>query len=90
MEQIKMKYYEIYNAKTGVLLAKGTARECKRILGCSSMDSFYALANRASRGKNKSYHVKIEEGGRTDYPVLGENNPVHLKERRMREEKESE
>ena len=72
-----MNYYEIYSAKTGKLLARGTAKECKRILGCASLDSFYALANRSRRGINKNYKVVIKKGGETDYPVLGADHPVH-------------
>lgn len=81
-----MKYYEIYDAKTDRLLAKGTARECKRILGCPNINAFYMLANRSLRGINKAYRVIIKKGGETDYPVLGENHPVHLRERELREE----
>lgn len=50
-----MNYYAIYDAKSGALLAEGTARECRRKLGCASLDSFYALANRSARGINKKY-----------------------------------
>ena len=67
-----MNYYEIYDSNTDELLARGTARECKEKLGCSSMDTFYALANRSRRGINKAYRVIIKKGGETDYPVLGE------------------
>lgn len=69
------KYYEIYDRKNGLLICKGTSRECKEALGCSSMDSFYALANRSRRGKNRSYIVAIKKGGETDYPVLGPDTP---------------
>ena len=31
----KMNYYAIYDAKSGALLAEGTARECRRKLGCA-------------------------------------------------------
>lgn len=72
-----MNYYEIRCAKTGVLLARGTAKECRKQLGCASMDSFYALANRSRRGINSKYTVVIKKGGETDYPVLGANHPVH-------------
>ncbi len=67
-----MNYYAIYSAKTDELLAEGTALECKKQLGCASLDSFYALANRTKRGINKSYRVVIKKGGETDYPVLGD------------------
>lgn len=70
-----MKYYEIYDAVTGALICKGTSRECKEALGCASLDSFYALANRSRRGINKSYKVVILNGGETDYPVLGALTP---------------
>lgn len=66
-----MNYYEIYGRKTGNLIARGTARECREQLGLASLDSFYALANRSIRGKNKTYTVKKYKGGETDYPVLG-------------------
>lgn len=69
-----MNYYEVYSAITGELLAKGTARECRKQLGCASLDSFYALANRSRRGVNKRYEVIIKKGGETDYPVLGKNH----------------
>lgn len=72
-----MNYYEIYLARTGELIARGTARECKRKLGCASIDSFYALANRSMRGVNKTYKVIMKKGGETDYPVLGENDPIY-------------
>jgi len=70
-----MNYYEIFDAKTGVLIAKGNARECKKILGCSSIDGFYALANRSRRGINKKYRAVIKKGGEVDYPVLGKDDP---------------
>lgn len=66
-----MNYYAIYDARTDELLAEGNARECRDKLGCSSMDTFYALANRARRGINKRYRVVIKKGGQVDYPVLG-------------------
>lgn len=72
-----MNYYAIYNAKTGELIAEGSAVECKRKLKCASIDSFYALANRSRRGINKKYRVVIKKGGETDYPVLGKNDPIH-------------
>lgn len=72
-----MNYYEVYLAESGALLARGTARECKKQLGCASMDSFYALANRSLRGINKKYTVVIKKGGETDYPVLGANDPIY-------------
>lgn len=72
-----MNYYEIYDNLTGQLAAKGNAQECREQLGCASMDSFYALANRSLRGINKRYTVTKMKGGETDYPVLGENDPIH-------------
>lgn len=77
-----MNYYEIYSAETGKLIAKGTARECRKQLGCSSLDSFYALANRSLCGINKKYHVIKKKGGETDYPVLGVTDPIHKNQRR--------
>lgn len=71
-----MNYYAIYDAKSGSLLAEGTARECRRKLGCASLDSFYALANRSARGINKKYKVVCKKGGETDYPVLNEREKV--------------
>lgn len=70
-----MNYYEIYDSESDLLLARGTAKECMVKLGCSSLDSFYALANRSRRGINKSYRVVILKGPQTDYPVLGEKDP---------------
>ncbi len=67
-----MNYYEVYSTATGELLAKGTARECRRALGCTSLDSFYALVGRSARGRNKSYRVVVKKGGETDYPVIKE------------------
>lgn len=58
-----MNYYEIYDQYSDELLAKGTAKECRRQLGCASADSFYALANRSRRGINKKYRVVIKKGG---------------------------
>lgn len=72
-----MNYYEIRSAATGKLVARGNARECKKQLGCASLDSFYALANRSLRGINKKYTVVIKKGGETDYPVLGANDPIY-------------
>ena len=66
-----MNYYAVYDAKTDELLAEGNSRECREKLGCSSMDTFYALANRARRGINKRYRVVIKKGGQVDYPVRG-------------------
>lgn len=60
-----MNYYEIYEAETGKLIAKGSARRCRLMLGCASMDSFYALANRSLRGINKKYRVVKKKGGET-------------------------
>ena len=71
-----MNYYEVYYAKTGELLARGTAKECRRQLKCASLDSFYALANRAIRGINGKYIVTKKKGGETDYPVLGKGDGV--------------
>lgn len=70
-----MNYYEIYDQATGVLIAKGMAKECRRNLGCASIDSFYALANRSRRGINKTYRVVIKKGGETKYPVFGPDTP---------------
>ena len=70
-----MNYYEVYDRYSDELLARGTARECRKQLGCASLDSFYALACRSRRGINKNYRVVILKGGETDYPVLGENGP---------------
>lgn len=72
-----MNYYEIYLRENGKLVAKGTARECRKQLGCSSLDSFYALVNRSIRGINKKYNAIKKKGGETDYPVLGANDPTH-------------
>lgn len=72
-----MNYYAVYDAKTGILLAEGNAVECRRKLKCSSLDTFYALVNRAKRGINKKYRVVIKKGGEVDYPVLGKDDPIH-------------
>ncbi len=71
-----MNYYAIYDAFSDELLAEGNARECRKQLGCASLDSFYALANRARRGINKKYRVVIKKGGEVDYPVLGPDDPT--------------
>ena len=71
-----MNYYEIFDSRTGVLITRGTARECQRFLGCASLDSFYSLADRSYRGINKAYRVVIKKGGETAYPVLGSSTPV--------------
>ena len=70
-----MNYYEIYDAKLDILIASGTARECRDQLGCASLDTFYALANRSRRGINKTYRVIIKRGSETEYPVLGKLTP---------------
>lgn len=75
-----MNYYEIYDRYSGELLARGNAAECRKTLGCASLDSFYALANQARRGINKKYRVVIKKGGQVDYPVLGEDDPIYKKE----------
>lgn len=72
-----MNYYAIYSAWTDELLAEGNARECKKQLGCASLDTFYALVSRSERGINKSYRVVIKKGGEVDYPVLGKNDPLY-------------
>lgn len=74
-----MNLYEIYDKHTNRLLARGTARECKKKLGCSSLDTFYALANRSRRGINNKYRVVVLKGGETDYPVLGKDDPINRK-----------
>ena len=75
-----MNYYEVYDRYSDELLARGTARECRKQLGCASLDSFYALANRSRCGTNKNYRVVILKGGETDYPVLGKDSPIHKME----------
>lgn len=72
-----MNYYEVYLSETGKMVAKGNARECRKQLGCASLDSFYSLATRSIRGINKKYTVIRKKGGETDYPVLGVNDPIH-------------
>lgn len=75
-----MNYYEIYDRYSGELLTRGNAAECRKALGCTSLDGFYALANRARRGINKKYRVVIKKGGQVDYPVLGKDDPLYQKE----------
>lgn len=75
-----MNYYAIYDAYSGELMAEGNSEECRKALGCASLDSFYALANRARRGINKKYRVVIKKGGEVEYPVLGKNDPIFKKE----------
>lgn len=75
-----MNYYEIYDRYSDELLTRGNAAECRKALGCASLDSFYALANRARRGINKKYRVVIKKGGQADYPVLGKDDPLYKKE----------
>ena len=70
-----MNYYEIYDNQSGELLARGNARECRKQLGCSSLDTFYALESRALRGLNNKYRIVKMKGGETDYPVLGKEDP---------------
>ena len=77
-----MNLYEIYEKKTGFLLARGTARECQKKLGCSSVDSFYSLANRSLRGINNKYRVVITKGGNTDYPVLGKDYTLRTEKKK--------
>ena len=50
-----MNYYEIYDRYSGELLTRGNAAECRKALGCASLDSFYALANRARRGIQRKF-----------------------------------
>lgn len=61
-----MNYYEIYDRYSGELLTRGNAAECRKALGCASLDGFYALANRARRGdqqKISGRHQKRRAGG---------------------------
>ena len=76
-----MNYYAVYDAKTGILLAEGNAVECRRKLKCSSLDTFYALVNRAKRG--------IKKGGEVDYPVLGKNDPIYAMKGGKKDEPDS-
>ena len=71
-----MKYYEIYHKESNVLLAKGTARECRKIMGCSTIDTFYSLVSHVRTGRNNLYRVVTKESWETDYPVLGKKDPV--------------
>ena len=59
-----MNYYEIYDRYSGELLTRGNAAECRKALGCASLDGFYA----------------IKKGGQVDYPVLGKDDPLYKKE----------
>ena len=59
-----MNYYEIYDRYSGELLTRGNAAECRKALGCASLDSFYALANRARRGINKNIGLSSKKAGR--------------------------
>lgn len=72
-----MNYYEIYDSKTGTILARGNVWECIKQLGCASPDSFYSLVNRSLKGINKKYKVKVVKGGLSDYPVLGKKDPIY-------------
>jgi hypothetical protein len=72
-----MNYYEVYLRDSNQLVARGTARECRKQLGCASLDSFYALVNRSIRGINKKYYAIKKKGGETNYPVLGANDPIY-------------
>lgn len=71
-----MNYFEVYDAKTGKCLAKGNNHECRKALGCSSLETFYALAYRSLRGINKKYKVVIRKGSETAYPILGREDPA--------------
>jgi len=84
-----VNYYAVYDAKTGILLAEGNAVECRRKLKCSSLDTFYALVNRAKRGINKKYRVVIKKGGEVDYPVLGKNDPIYAMKGGKKDEPDS-
>lgn len=80
-----MNYYAVYDAESDSLLAEGNARECRKKLGCSSIDTFYTLVSRSARGINKKYRVVIKKGGEVDYPVLGKNDPLYDKNRKEKE-----
>lgn len=84
-----MNYYAVYDAKTGILLAEGNAVECRRKLKCSSLDTFYALVNRAKRGINKKYRVVIKKGGEVDYPVLEKDDPIYTMKGGKKDEPDS-
>lgn len=75
-----MNYYEVYDRYSDELLAKGTARECRKILGFASVDGFYCTVRRARNGISNKYRVVVMKGGETDYPVLGKNNMIHRTE----------
>ncbi len=75
-----MNYYEVYDRHSGELLAKGTARECRKILGLASVDGFYCIVRQARKGISNKYRIVVMKGGETDYPVLGKDSPIHKME----------
>lgn len=56
-----MKRYKVYSIKDNSLLAEGTSHECQKALGFVSVDSFYAIASLAKKGKSTKYIVEIED-----------------------------
>ena len=82
-----MNYYEVYDRHSGELLAKGTARECRKILGLANVGSFYATVRQARKGISNKYRAVVMKGGETDYPVLGKDNPIHEMEEERNAEK---
>lgn len=58
-----MNYYEVYRSDSGELVAKGTARECRKQLGCASVDSFYTIVGQSLKGKYNKYKVVKMTGG---------------------------
>ena len=82
-----MNYYEVCDRHSGELLAKGTARECGKILGLANVGSFYATAMQARKGISNKYRIVVMKGGDTDYPVLGKDSPIHKMEAERNAEK---
>lgn len=56
-----MKYYTVYLNETGENVAEGTAFECMKQLGMSSINSFHSMVSNCKSGKNNKYTVEDKE-----------------------------
>lgn len=56
-----MKAYTVYLKETGEKVAEGTAFECMKMMGVSSINSFHSLVSNCKSGKNNKYTVEDKE-----------------------------
>ena len=56
-----MKKYRVKIANTGEVVAIGTAFECMKKLGFSSISSFHTIVSRSKSGENRKYIIDVIE-----------------------------